>query len=252
MISSSHRPSARPLLRELRETALVVVAGLAVASGLHAVLYQPFTIPSASMEPGLVEGDYIVTSKFAYGWSRASLPISLPLPQGRVFGRDPARGDVVVFRLPRNPRETWIKRVIGLPGDRVQVRGGHVIVNGVPIARRALGSGQSEALPGAPVQRVRESLPDGRTWTTFDLGPGPGDETPVIEVPHGHYMVMGDSRDNSLDGRFPAEVGVGLLPDTNLLGRAEVIVASWKPGASLWKPWTWFRLRNGRTFKPID
>ncbi|WP_125257682.1 signal peptidase I [Brevundimonas fluminis] len=240
------------LRHELVETARVVAFGLALAVTWTSVAYQPFTIPSASMEPGLIEGDYLVVSKWAYGWSGASLPMNPPLGEDRLFGRHPARGDVVVFRHPLRPDEPWIKRVIGLPGDRVQVRAGRVFVNGLPFAQTSLGPGRSASDPGRPVTRLRETAPDGaRRWTIHDFGPGaPGDDTPVIAVPEGSYLVLGDNRDNSLDGRWSSEVGVGFLPARNLIGRAEVVVASWKPGASLWKPWTWLNLQ-GRWFMSI-
>lgn len=240
------------LRHEAVEIGRVVAVSLALAMTWTTVAYQPFTIPSASMEPGLIEGDYLVVSKWAYGWSGASLPLAPRPGEGRVFGRHPARGDVVVFRHPLRPDEPWIKRVIGLPGDRVQLRAGQVFVNDLPFARTSLGPGRSASDPDRPATRLRETAPEGtRSWITHDFGPGaPGDDTPVMIVPNGQYLVLGDNRDNSLDGRWPQDVGVGFLPAANLIGRAEIVVASWKPGASLWKPWTWFKLQ-GRWFLPI-
>jgi signal peptidase I len=252
MTQTPASPSRTGVLAELVDIARTVAIGLAAALALHATLFQPFTIPSSSMEPGLVTGDYIVVSKFAYGWSLASPSISIPLAAGRLFGRDPKRGDVVVFRLPRDPRQVWIKRVIGLPGDRVQVAGGVVEVNGRALSQTPLAPAPDFDDPDRIVVPTRERQPDGRAYLTYDRGPGsPGDETPVILVPSGTYLVMGDNRDNSLDGRFPAETGVGLLPAENLLGRAEVVVASWRPGASLFKPWTWLNLRPDRCWRSI-
>lgn len=228
-----------------------MAVGLAIASTLHATLYQPFTIPTPSMEPGLQVGDYLVVSKFSYGWSWASLPVALDPGEGRLFGRSPRRGDVVVFRLPRAPKEVWIKRVIGLPGDRVAMRGGQIILDGKVVEQRLQGSGRDG--DGRPVQVQWEQLPgEGAPHSLFDQGAGfAGDDRPERRVPAGHYLVMGDNRDNSLDGRWPGTQGVGLLPASHLLGRAEVIVASWEPGASLFAPWTWVRLREGRLWKPI-
>src|SRR5690606_39142300 len=123
--------------REIIDMVRTVAIGLTAAVAIQTVAFQPYTIPSASMEPGLLIGDYLVVSKFAYGWSRASLPFNPPLPEGRAFGRLPARGDVVVFRRPSDPREVWIKRVIGLPGDRIEVIGGTVVVNGVALPQRS-------------------------------------------------------------------------------------------------------------------
>ena len=237
---------------ETLDTVRTVGAALLLAVVIQTVLFQPYTIPSSSMEPGLVTGDYVVTSKFSYGWSRASLPFDPPLFSGRLFGRDPARGDVVLFRLPRDRQEVWVKRLIGLPGDRVQVRDGVAFVNGRPIPQTAEGDVQDHDNPARQVLQVRETLPNGRDWLTYDGGPGsPGDDTPEIIVPVGFYLMMGDNRDNSLDGRFPPETGVGLLPAENIVGRAEVVVASWRPGAGLFKPWTWFNLQPGRFFKRV-
>ena len=234
-------------LAEIVDTVRTVAVALTAAVVIQTVAFQPFTIPSASMEPGLVVGDYLVVSKFAYGWSRASLPFNPPLPSGRLFGRLPERGDVVVFRRPNNPQETWIKRVIGLPGDTVSVSEGVVTVNGQALPQRALGPGLDLDQPGRPVDQVEERQADGRAYVTFDGGPGlEGDDRPAQVVPEGQLFVMGDHRDNSLDSRWSPDVGVGLLPLTNVVGRAEVVVASWKPGAALWKPWTWFNLRPGR------
>ena len=242
-------PSA---VRELIETAKVVGMGLLAATAIQTSLYQPFTIPSSSMEPGLVTGDYVVVSKFAYGWSRASLPFNPPLPDGRLFGRQAERGDVVVFRRPSAPQQTWVKRVIGLPGDRVQVMGGTVFVNGKAIPRTPLNLVQDHDAPERQVLQVREPKPDGGSYLTYDGGSGqPGDDTGVYIVPQGQYFMMGDNRDNSLDSRWPGDVGVGLLPAENIVGKAKIVVASWKPGASLFKPWTWFNLQAGRFFKPV-
>ncbi len=237
---------------DLFDAARTVAAGLLIAMAIQTVGFQPYTIPSSSMEPGLVTGDYVVTSKYPYGWSRASLPFNLPLFSGRLFGRDPARGDVVLFRLPRDRQQVWVKRLIGLPGDRVQVRYGQVFVNDRAVVQAATGAVQDHDDPARQVQRVRETLPDGRSWMTYDGGPGsPADDTPAFLVPADHYLMMGDNRDNSLDGRFPANIGVGLLPAENIVGRAEWVVASWRPGAGLFKPWTWFNLQPGRFFKRV-
>lgn len=247
----STAPSTRALAAEILDTGRTVAIGLAAAVLFQTVAFQPFTIPTASMEPGLLVGDYLVVSKSAYGWSRASLPFDPPLPDGRLFERLPKRGDVVVFRRPSDPQETWIKRVIGLPGDRVEVVDGRVIVNGAALPQRDLGPGLDLDQPGRPVERVEERQADGRAYVTFDGGPGPGDDRPPKVVPEGQLFVMGDHRDNSLDSRWGPDVGVGLLPLTHVVGRAERVVASWRPGAALWKPWTWLDLRPGRWWEPI-
>ncbi len=249
---TEHAKPAHGPVRELIETVRVVGIGLLAATAIQTSLYQPFTIPSSSMEPGLVTGDYVVVSKFAYGWSRASLPFNPPLPEGRLFGRQAERGDVVVFRRPSAPQQTWVKRVIGLPGDRVQVMGGTVFINGRAVPRTPLDVVNDHDLPERRVLQVRETLPDGRQYLTYDGGSGlPGDDTDVFVVPQGQYFMMGDNRDNSLDSRWPGTVGVGLLPADNIVGKARIVVASWKPGAGLFKPWTWLNLQAGRFFKPV-
>jgi signal peptidase I len=245
-------PPVASSLREAREVGVTLAAALILALAIRILLFQPFTIPSSSMEPGLVTGDYIVVSKYAYGWSRASLPFNPPLPDGRVLGRQPKRGDVVVFQRPHDPDQVWIKRVIGLPGDTVQVRSGQVFVNGQGVDQTLLGEVGDHDAPQRRVREVRETLSSGKTYVTYDGGPDqPGDDTPTYRVPAGQYFMMGDNRDNSLDSRWPAELGVGLLPVENIVGRAEIVAASWKPGAGLFKPWTWLNLQWGRFLKPI-
>lgn len=227
-------------------------AALAIAVVVRVVVAQPFTIPSSSMEPGLVTGDYILVSKFSYGWSRASLPFNPPLPGGRLFGRPPERGDVVVFRASDGTAKTLVKRVIGLPGDRVQVRDGAVVLNGRALGTKATGPARDRDAPGVAVTRLDERAPDGPVYRTFDRGPGEGDDTGVYTVPAGHYFFMGDNRDNSLDSRWPSEVGgVGFVPAENLVGEAELVLLSWRPGASLFKPWTWLSLSPDRFWRPV-
>jgi len=254
MLSSpaAAEPSKAPARSEIAEIIRTVVAGLSIALVLRVVLFQPFTIPSSSMEPGLVAGDYIIVSKFAYGWSRASLPFNPPLPPGRLLGGSPKRGDVVVFRLPRDPSQTWIKRVMGLPGDRIQMRGGQVFINDTPLPQRPMSVVQDHDDPDRPVLEVRERQPNGRSYVTYDGGAGrPGDDTDVYVVPEGRYFMMGDNRDNSLDSRWPRALGVGLLPAENIVGEAQLVLTSWKPGASVYKPWTWFDFQWDRLARPI-
>jgi len=235
---------------EFLDTIRTVVFALLIALVLRVVLFQPFTIPSASMEPGLLVGDYIIVSKFDYGWSRHSVPLSPPLFHGRVMGKAAQRGDVVVFKLPRDDSIPYIKRVIGLPGDRVRVSGGVVFVNGKAIPRVPVGAIQDPGDPTITVMQVEETKPDGQAYTTFDRSPGhPGDDTEVYVVPQDHYFVMGDNRDNSLDSRWPSEVGVGLVPAENLVGKARFILLSWSEGVSIFKPWTWVtHFRPDRNF----
>jgi signal peptidase I len=253
------RPNAA--LREVWETLRTLGAGLGVALALRILVFEPHTIPTSSMEPGVVTGDYIVVSKWPYGWGRASIPFNLPLfswaknrgaRDGRVFGHAPARGDVIVFRLPRDPTQVYIKRLIGLPGDRVQIVRGQVFVNGRPNPRQFDGPGVDHDAPGRAVPRVFETAQDGKRYLTFGGSPdGEADNTDVYEAPKGTYFFMGDNRENSLDSRWPSEVGVGFVPAENLIGRAEFIGWSWKPGASLFKPWTWLNLDPSRFMRRI-
>lgn len=244
-------------MRELWETVRTAGGGLALMLILRILIFEPHTIPTSSMEPGIVTGDYIVVSKWPYGWGRASIPFNLPLfpwaKDGRVFGHAPARGDVIVFRLPRDPGEIYIKRLIGLPGDKVQVVRGQVFVNGKPNPRQAGGRTFDHDAPERAVPRVFETASNGKRYLTYGgLPDGDADNTDVYEVPKGTYFFMGDNRDNSLDSRWPQEIGVGFVPAENLIGRAEFIGWSWKAGASLFKPWTWLNLDGGRFFKRIS
>ncbi len=242
---------------ETLEIVKTIVVALAIAFVLRVLLFQPFTIPSASMEPNLYEGDYIVVSKWTYGYSKYSsgLPINLPLGEGRVFGRAPERGDIVVFKLPRDDRTDYIKRVIGLPGDRIQMIGNVLHINGQPVNDVVVSRSEVEDVfgPRSMIQ-ARETLPNGKSFLIQDFGPGGDlDDTPVYEVPAGHYFMMGDNRDNSIDSRVQESAGVGLVPEENLVGKAEIIAFSWSPGASLLNPVSWFaNVRPSRFFRVLD
>jgi len=218
----------RSLFRQLVELALTL--GL-VAFATTAVA-QPFYIPSGSMEPTLQIGDALLASKFAYGYSRYSLPFGFgPASQTRLFGKLPARGDVVIFRLPRDPKSTLIKRVIGLPGDRVQMVHGRLMINGSQVPLKAAGTGKVEEADGwsHDIDRFVETLPGGVKHPIFKTRwDGPLDDTPVFVVPAGHIFAMGDNRDNSSDSRVaPADGGVGFVPAENLVGRADVMLGSY-------------------------
>ncbi len=260
---------------ELIELGKTVFYALLIAFVLRVVLFQPFTIPSESMEPALLKGDYIIVSKFAYGWSRHSIPLSPPIGHGRLLGQQPHRGDIIVFKLPRDDGKTdYIKRLVGLPGDRIQVIHGAVSINGKPIPRQAAAPATDQTAFGGefPVARFRETLAGGKSYLTNSYGPdGPADNTGVYVVPPNCYFMMGDNRDNSEDSRFDpgdmppgassclwnhdtdrfvsSDLGVGFVPFDDLEGRADIILFSWKPGVSLLKPWTWFTdARWGRFF----
>ncbi|MBA4012288.1 MAG: signal peptidase I [Phenylobacterium sp.] len=238
------------------EIVKTVAYALLIALFLRVLFFQPFTIPSASMEPTLLEGDYIIVSKYSYGYSRHSIPFSPPLFKGRIMERAPERGDIIVFKLPRDGRTDYIKRLIGLPGDRVQMRQGRLWINGKEVVDKELPPVMIDSGYGFTrnVQRFQETLPGGRTFTTYDFGPdGDVDNTPTFVVPEGHFFFMGDNRDNSLDSRVPAEIGVGFVPAENLVGKARIILLSWNPGASLFKPWTWvLNARPSRFFNILQ
>ena len=244
----------KTLAQEASETGKTVVWALLIAFVLRVILFEPFTIPSSSMEPGLRTGDYIVATKFDYGWSKYSVPFNPPLPPGRWLGGGPARGDVAIFKLPSDPKVNYVKRIIGLPGDRVRVTGGVVEVNGTPIARTAAGVVEDPEMPGMRVTRYFEARADGKPYLTFDQGDGhPGDDTETFVVPEGHYFAMGDNRDNSLDSRWrPIERGVGFVPADNLVGKVRFILLSWNEGASILKPWTWPNVRLDRFFLAVN
>ncbi|HVL41985.1 MAG TPA: signal peptidase I, partial [Brevundimonas sp.] len=227
---------------------------LLIAFVLRVVLFQPFTIPSASMEPNLYEGDYIVVSKWSYGYSKHSIPFSPPIFDGRIMAQAPKRGDIVVFKLPRDNKTDYIKRLIGLPGDRIQMINNVLHINGAPVRDVVVSGADVTNMYGMPIVRMRETLPEGKTITIQDFGPGNDlDDTPVFEVPAGHYFMMGDNRDNSIDSRVEQSQGVGLVPDENLIGKAEIILFSWSPGASLWNPISWFqKIRPSRFFTVLD
>jgi signal peptidase I len=200
------------------------------------------------MKPTLLVGDYLFTSKYAYGYSKHSLPFSPPLFGGRVLEDLPERGDVAVFKLPSDGRTDYIKRVIGLPGDRIQVRDGVLYINDEAVRRERVGSFVDE--DGRELARYVETLPNGRQFEVLDMIPnGPYDTTRVFEVPEDHLFVMGDNRDNSMDSRTRF---VGFVPVENLVGRAEVIFFSTDGSAALWELWRWpFAIRYGRLLDGI-
>lgn len=242
MTDKSEADAKGPASNELVEMIKTVGAALAIALVLRIFLFQPFTIPSASMEPNLLEGDYIIVSKYSYGYSHHSIPFSPPIFSGRIFDRAPTRGDIVVFKLPRDNRTDYIKRLIGLPGDRVQVRQGVVYINDKPLPRTVEGQVDLDMGDGIsqPATRYKETNPEGRQYVTYGFDTNNQVEnTGVYVVPEGQYFMMGDNRDNSLDSRFPEEIGVGFVPAENLVGRAQIILLSWNRDVSIFKPWTW-------------
>jgi signal peptidase I len=237
---------------EAFEIVKTIFFALLIAFVLRVLLFQPFTIPSASMEPNLYEGDYIVVSKWSYGYSKHSIPFSPPLFEGRLFGREPHRGDIVVFKLPRDNKTDYIKRLMGLPGDRLQMINNVLFINGTAVKDVELSRQDVQNLYGGAQTtiKLRETLADGRQFNVQDWGPNSiSDNTPEFVVPAGHYFMIGDNRDNSQDSRFDISEGVGYVPAENLIGKAEIILFSWSPGASLWNPVSWFsKVRPSRFF----
>lgn len=234
------------------ETVSVIVQALLLALVIRTLLFQPFSIPSGSMRPTLLEGDYLFVTKWAYGYSKHSLPFSPPLFDGRIWGSEPERGDVVVFKFPPDPSLDYIKRVIGMPGDTVQMREGQLFLNGEAVQRELVDELDNPDITemARPVEVWRETLPNGVSYDTLDLSPNSiGDNTREFQVPEGHYFMMGDNRDNSTDSRF----SVGYVPADHLVGRANIIFFSMSGGASPLEIWRWpSELRFSRLLNSVE
>src|SRR6185295_3392593 len=244
-----HRMSAKTApeastSRGWRGQLVQVAAIVAIVFLGKAAVAEPFYVPSPSMEPTLLIGDAMLASKYPYGYGAASLPIHIAFPEtGRVSGAMPKRGDVVVFRWPGDRSQVWVKRVVGLPGDRVQMRHGVLHINGRPVTLKADGVGRTEDEFGGnePARRYVETLPGGVSHTIFKtVDQNRLDDTTEVTVPKDRLFVMGDNRDNSADSRVPVnEGGVGLLPVDNLVGRVDAIVGSWDFAAKKRPVWDW-------------
>jgi signal peptidase I len=239
------------------ETLKVIVQALLIALVVRTFLFQPFNIPSGSMIPTLLIGDYLFVSKYAYGYSKNSFPFSPDLFSGRVLSSPPKRGDVAVFKLPRDGQTDYIKRVIGLPGDRIQVKEGRLYINGEIVPREPIAKAHTEDFYGreTDVPTYEETLPGGVKHTIIEIQGDTGfnDNTAEFAVPAGNYFMMGDNRDNSTDSRVaPDQGGVGFVPFDNFVGRAELIFFSVGKGEPAWAFWEWpWTVRLDRMLKPV-
>ena len=262
VISTKERPQDG-----IWEAVRTIIYAVLIALILRTLSYEPFNIPSSSMKPTLEIGDYLFVSKFSYGYSHHSLPLSLKLFSGRILYTQPERGDVLVFKEPRDNRTDYIKRVIGLPGDRVQLQAGLIYLNGVPVERQPVAdyelyTGRLAIHGGRPtyVRHYIETLPGGRSYRVIEerecradgSACGPHDNMQEITVPPGHFLMMGDNRDNSSDGRE-----WGFVPAENLIGRAVILFLSFKCESSCyanwWEVWKWpLAIRWSRIFQMIE
>jgi len=253
MTSNSERRSRSERKEGIGETIKTIVYAVLIAVVIRSVAYEPFNIPSGSMLPTLLVGDYVFVAKYPYGYSRHSLPWSPPVFDGRIFERPVVRGDVAVFKLPTDNRTDYIKRIVGLPGDRLQLIGGRLHINGAAIGRQRVDDfvlARGDRYVRIP--QYRETLPNGVSYMTLDLQRnGFADNTPVYTVPEGHYFAMGDNRDDSTDSRFLTQVG--FIPAENLVGRAEILFFSVDGSARWWQVWRWpTAIRYGRLFQGVD
>ncbi len=249
------------------ELVKTVVYALLLAGVIRTLFFQPFWIPSGSMKPTLLIGDFLFVNKMAYGYSRYSCPFAMCPFSGRILAREPERGDVVVFKHPTNGTD-YIKRLIGLPGDKIQVTDGILYINGEVLPQEAAGTFVEPNAPEGPMRSLPrcmnrpvspggdcikeeaiETLPGGRQHAVLNIENSFGDNTPIFTVPEGQFFFMGDNRDNSMDSRFPRSAGgVGFVPFENLVGRADRVIFS-SAGPSMLAFWTW---RPDRFFKAIE
>ncbi len=252
--TDSTQTNNRTMSSRFDETARTIIGAALIAVVIRTFIIEPFNIPSSSMVPGLLIGDFLFVSKYTYGYSSRSTVFGLLPFQGRLFEGEPKRGDVVVFKWPQDNRTDYIKRVVGLPGDTVQMRHGMLYINGVMASRRKLAEPLAEKYVEPPPETADyvEAFPgDGKTHVIRKEGDDfPLDDTEVFTVPPRHYFMMGDNRNNSQDSRTP---NVAYVPEDNLVGRAEFIFFSLDEKARFWEFWKWpWSVRWDRLFMKID
>ncbi len=250
-------PAARKTEGGLGETIIVILQALAIALVVRTFLFQPFNIPSGSMIPTLDIGDYLFVSKYSYGYSRYSFPFGFPPFQGRILASPPHRGDIVVFKLPRDNSTDYIKRIIGLPGDKIEMKKGRLYINDQEVPREPIKPVETDDLYGhyGQVPTYTETLPNGVMHRIIEIQGDDGfnDNAGPFLVPPNHYFMMGDNRDNSTDSRVPQDQGgVGYVPFENIEGRARIVFFSVGDGAPAWQFWRWpWTLRVNRLFKVV-
>lgn len=234
------------------ETTKTVVYAVLIALFIRTVFAEPFSIPSGSMIPTLLVGDYLFVSKMSYGYSKHSLPLSMPLIKGRIFYTQPERGDVIVFKMPSDNKTDYIKRLIGLPGDKIQMKDGRLYINGEMVDRKSEGEYVLRDASGKAMrfEKYTETLPNGKQHPILEASDeGTYDNTEEFTVPEDHFFMMGDNRDNSLDSR---SVKVGFVPKNNLVGKAKFLFFSHDDSAAWWQVWKWpMAVRWSRLFGGI-
>lgn len=234
------------------ETIKTVIIAIAIAIIIRTFLFEPFRIPSGSMYPTLYIGDYLFVSKYTYGYSRHSFPFSIPLFEGRIWEDKPQRGDVVVFKFPQDNRTDFIKRIIGMPGEKIKLEKGRVYINGKVLPREKIEDfvlrdhqGNAERF-----HQYIETLPEGKTHKIIEISDYErADDMPEITIPKDSYFMMGDNRDRSDDSR----ISVGFVPEENLVGKARFLFFSHNDEGAWYSPWTWpKKIRWDRLFDKID
>lgn len=252
MTRAAHNPEEKS--DSLKSLFTTILWGLFIAYMLRVFVFQPFRIPSASMEPNLIAGDHIITSKYSLGYGKyAADPLPFPAKNGRWFEREPRRGDVIVFRV-EGYTDHYVKRLVGLPGDRIQMIAGILYINNQPSPQTETDMTGPDEASNKGARVMLETIQGRNGHLTFDevINNDSFDDTPVFLVPKGHYFMMGDNRDNSLDSRrSPSDDGIGFVPSENIVGKAEFVLLSGEKGFSIIKPWTWGKFRKDRFFKGI-